>query len=93
MQKAQNKLAVVACHHHTSKFLFPSTDNQLEIRQFDGQYEKFTLVEKSIKTNLTELIQSAPKLVNGAESMLAGSLAMILCYILRVSSAPNNFNS
>lgn len=84
MQKASNKLAVVSCHHHTSKFLFPSTENHLDIRQFDGQYEKFTLVEKSIKTNLAELIKSAPKVVNGAESMIAGSLSMILCYIFRV---------
>lgn len=84
MQKAQNKLAVVACHHHTSKFLYPSTEGQLEIRQFDGQYEKFTLVEKSIKLNLAELVRTAPKLNNGCDSMLAGCLSMILCYILRV---------
>lgn len=86
MQKAQNKLAVVACHHHKSEFLYPSTEGQLEIRQFDGQYEKFTLVEKSIKLNLAEVIRTAPKVNNnGSDSMLAGCLAMILCYILRVS--------
>lgn len=85
MQKPQNKLAVVACHHHTSQFLYPSTDKPLEIRQIDGQYEYFTLVEKSIKTNLAELITNAPKVFGTAETMLAGCLAMILCYITRVS--------
>lgn len=85
MQKPQNKLAVVACHHHTSQFLYPSTEKQLEIRQIDGQYEYFTLVEKSIKSNLAELITNAPKAIGVAETMLAGCLAMILCYITRVS--------
>lgn len=85
MQKPQNKLAVVACHHHTSKFLYPSSDKQNEIRQIDGQHEYFTLIEKSIKTNLAELIKSAPMVTASSETMLAGCLAMILCYITRVS--------
>lgn len=87
MQNPQNKLAVVACHHHTSKFLYPAIDKLTEIRQIDGQYELFTKLEKMIKTNLCELIQSAPKVTSNSETMLAGCLAMILCYITRVSSA------
>lgn len=85
MQMPQNKLAVVACHHHTSKFLYPSIDKQLEIRQIDGQYEYLTLVEKSIKTNLAALIKSAPMVNENSETLLAGCLAMALCYITRVS--------
>ena len=85
MQKPQNKLAVVACHHHTSKFLYPSSDRTLEVRQIDGQHEYFTLIEKSIKTNLAELIKTGPPIGGNTESMLAGCLAMILCYIVRVS--------
>lgn len=50
----------------------------------DGQYEFFSFVEKSIKYNVAEMIKSAPKIVNKVESILAGSLAMILCYIVRV---------
>lgn len=84
MQKPQNKLAVAACHHNGCKFLYPSTDKSLEIRQMDGQYEFFSFVEKSIKYNVAEMIKSAPKIVNKVESILAGSLAMILCYIVRV---------
>lgn len=85
MQKPQNKLAVVACHHHTSKFLYPSSDRMPEIRQIDGQYEYLTSIEKSIKTNLAEMIKMAPKGSSNSESLLAGCLAMILCYITRVS--------
>lgn len=85
MQKPQNKLAVVACHHHTSKFLYPSIDKPLEIRQIDGQFEYLTLVEKSIKINLAEMVTSAPRAAGDSETMLAGCLAMILCYITRVS--------
>jgi transcription initiation factor TFIIH subunit 3 len=87
MQNPQNKLAFVACHHHTSKFLFPSTEKTLEVRQIDGQYEYFTFVEKSIKTNLAELLKTSPKQVNSSESMIAGCLAMILCYIVRTKRA------
>lgn len=85
MQTPQNKLAIVACHHHTSKFLYPSEKN-LEVRQIDGQHEYFTLIEKSVKTNLAELVISAPPVKGNCESMLAGCLARCLCYILRVSS-------
>lgn len=92
MLKPQNKLAVVACHHHTSKFLYPPTEKP-ELRQIDGQYEKFLLIEKCIKTNLAELVKSAPMLTGNSETMLAGCLAMILCYILRVSFANLNENS
>lgn len=50
----------------------------------DGQYEKFTQVEKTIKLNLADLISSAPQLTQPGESMLAGSIAMALCYIARL---------
>lgn len=85
MQTPQNKLAIVACHHHTSKFLYPN-DRNLEVRQIDGQHEYFTLIEKAVKTNLAEMISSAPPVNGNCESMLAGCLAMILCYIVRVST-------
>lgn len=94
MQKPQNKLAVVACHHHASKFLYPSSDKSIEVRQIDGQYEYFTQIEKSIKTNLAELIKTAPVMCESSETMLAGCLAMALCYIARVSSFnPSLINS
>lgn len=82
MQKPQNKLAVVACHHNESKFLYP--EKTLETRQIDGQHEFFTQIEKAVKTNLAVMIRKAPKVSGNSESLLAGCLAMILCYITRV---------
>lgn len=84
MQKPQNKLAVVACHHHTSKFLYPSTDKTVEIRQIDGQHEFFTQIEKAVKINLADLVRNAPNMSGSSETLLAGCLAMTLCYISRV---------
>lgn len=84
MQKAQNKLAVIACHHHVTEFLYPTPGRPIDVRQIDGQYEVFTLVEKTIKTKLANLITKAPKIVNTSESLLAGSIAMGLCHIAKV---------
>uniref|UniRef100_A0A6P4EA19 General transcription factor IIH subunit 3 n=1 Tax=Drosophila rhopaloa TaxID=1041015 RepID=A0A6P4EA19_DRORH len=45
MQKAQNKLAVLSCSHHATNFLYPLPRRQVELRQVDGQYEAFSLIE------------------------------------------------
>lgn len=87
MQKAHNKLAVLACHHHATEFLYPNPGKPLDIRQVDGQYEQFTLVEKTIKQKLARMINEAPRLAAPTESLLAGSMAMALCYIARVGYA------
>lgn len=50
----------------------------------DGQYEKFTQVEKTIKQNLADLVTKAPTQHQVTESMTAGSIAMALCYIARL---------
>lgn len=57
---------------------------QSSARQIDGQYEKFTQVEKTIKQNLADIVTNAPKITQQTESMLAGSIAMALCYIARL---------
>ncbi|GLV32291.1 Transcription factor B4 [Carabus blaptoides fortunei] len=83
MQKAQNRLAVMACHSHTSTFLYPDPGKPLDIRQTDGQYEVFTLVEKTVKINLAKILTSeTPTTIT--ESLIAGALAMALCYIARM---------
>jgi len=83
MQKAQNKLAVMACHSKSSEFIYPDSGKPLDIRQIDGQYEVFTMVEKTIKQNLAKLLASeSSNTIN--ESLLAGALAMGLCYIARI---------
>ncbi|KAF5298033.1 hypothetical protein FQR65_LT09844 [Abscondita terminalis] len=83
MQKSQNKLAVMACHSKSSEFIYPKSGKPLDVRQIDGQYEVFTLVEKTIKTNLHKII-TAENTVLSNESLLAGALCMALCYIQRI---------
>lgn len=65
--------------------MYPAPGKQLEIRQIDGQYEVFTLVEKTVKHELAEFIKKAPNISTPSESLLAGGIAMALCYIARVS--------
>ncbi|KAJ6650178.1 General transcription factor IIH subunit 3 [Pseudolycoriella hygida] len=84
MQRPQNKLAVLDCHHHGTEFLYPTPGRPLDIRQVDGQYEVFTLVEKTIKQKLAQIISDAPKMSGPCESLLAGSIAMALSYITRL---------
>lgn len=68
-----------------SEFLYPSENSKTkEIRQIDGQYEKFTQVEKTIKLNMAALAKNAPQTTQPTESMLAGSIAMALCFIARL---------
>lgn len=58
----------------------------MNVRQIDGQYEMFTLVEKTVKQKLAQFISSAPRINTPVESMLAGAMAMALCYINRVQN-------
>ncbi|KAL0860980.1 hypothetical protein ABMA27_009509 [Loxostege sticticalis] len=87
MQKARNQLAVIGCHFHKSEYLYPSPGKPLDVRQIDGQYELFTLVEKTIKMRLVNLIKSQPQEEKPGESLLAGALAMALCFISRMRRA------
>ncbi|KAG8227187.1 hypothetical protein J437_LFUL003393 [Ladona fulva] len=106
MMKCSNKLAIIACHNHASKFLYPpSSDDEIgedgdvrNAQQIDGQYEVFTHVERTVRRNIQRLIafgdQELPDIhenritgaVNslGGDSLLAGALAMALCYIHRI---------
>lgn len=83
MQKAQNKLAIMACHSKTSQFIYPNQGKNTDVRQVDGQYEIFTAVEKITKKNLAKLLTSENSTVI-TESLLAGAIAMALCYIARL---------
>jgi transcription initiation factor TFIIH subunit 3 len=74
-----------------SEFLFPPPPTACGaqvalLRQLDGQYELFTHVEKTIRQNLQQLIKTdATSETTGTarESLLAGALAMAICYIHR----------
>ncbi|XP_012141099.1 transcription factor B4 isoform X2 [Megachile rotundata] len=84
MQSSNNQLAMIACHSHGAKFLYPC-EKPVEIRQIDGQYEKFTMVERTVRQQLQQVINeiSMDKPLNG-ESLISGALTMALCYIARL---------
>lgn len=66
-----------------SQFIYPGQGKPLDVRQVDGQYEAFTLVEKTTKQNLANLLANENSTVV-TESLLAGAIAMALCYIARL---------
>lgn len=84
MQSSNNELAVVACHGHSAKFLYPC-ENIADIRQMDGQYERFTMVERTVRLQLqrviNEISMDSPL---STESLISGALSMALCYIARL---------
>lgn len=84
MQSSNNQLAMMACHGHSAKFLYPC-ESTAEMRQTDGQYEKFTMVERTVRQQLQRVINklsiNAPLNV---ESLISGALSMSLCYIARL---------
>lgn len=67
----------------SSQFIYPGQGKPLDVRQVDGQYEVFTAVEKTTKQNLAKLLASENSTVI-TESLLAGAIAMALCYIARI---------
>lgn len=87
MLGSKNKLAILTCHVRTTEFLYPCREENSEIiRQQDGQYELFTQVEKSVRSNLQKLLKreaANAKHLNASESLIAGAIAMALCYINR----------
>lgn len=84
MQSPNNQLAMIACHSNGAKFLYPC-GKLSEIRQIDGQYEKFTMVERTVRLQIQQVINelSMDKPLT-TESLISGALTMALCYISRL---------
>jgi len=84
MQSSNNELAIMSCHGHSARFLYPC-ENAIEIRQMDGQYEKFTMVERTVRQQLQQVINEISMDVPlNMESLISGALSMALCYIARL---------
>lgn len=84
MQSPNNQVAMMACHGHGAKFLYPC-DNASEIRQIDGQYEKFTMTERTVRQQLQRVINEIVTSASlNTESLISGALSMALCYIARL---------
>lgn len=84
MKTPNNLLAVMACHGNGAQFLYPD-EKRSEVRQIDGQYELFTLVERTIRQRLQQMINDMPSDGHSNfESLISGALSMSLCYISRL---------
>lgn len=66
-----------------SQFVYPGPKKPLDVRQVDGQFEVFLQVEKTVKQNLAQLLSTENSAV-ATESLIAGAIAMALCYIARI---------
>ncbi|XP_043267946.1 general transcription factor IIH subunit 3 [Venturia canescens] len=85
MQTSSNDIALMACHASGAKFLYPYEKSD-EVRQIDGQYEKFTLVERNVRQKLQEVVIGDilnDRQIN-SESLISGALTMALCYTARL---------
>lgn len=88
-----NKLAIIAAHTDHSHFLYPvRTTDQTEIdysgdgtpAKRDGKYELFSQVDDVVKRKLRQLVLQNPEGEVAPDSVVAGALAMALCYIHRL---------
>lgn len=78
--------SIIVCWFIYSCFIYPGRNPDealLGSRQRDGQYELFTHVERTIRENLQMVIMNSQTPQPGTESLIAGALAMALCYIHR----------
>lgn len=84
MQTSNNLLAIMASHSKGAEFLYPQ-ENMTEIRQYDGQYEKFTQLEQTVRQQVHKLVSKIVTDENcNEESLVSGAIAMALCYIARL---------
>lgn len=84
MQTPNNHIGIMACHSQGAQFLYPK-EKMSEIRQFDGQYEKFTQLERTVREEIHKMVceMSMDRSCN-EESLISGALSMALCYIARM---------
>ncbi|OXU25813.1 hypothetical protein TSAR_003313 [Trichomalopsis sarcophagae] len=84
MQTASNSLAIMACHSQGAQFLYPQ-EKMPDVRQFDGQYEKFTQLERTVRQQIHEMVgEMSMDRKGNEESLISGALSMALCYIARM---------
>lgn len=84
MQTPNNSLAIMACHSQGAQFLYPQ-EKMPEVRQFDGQYEKFTQLERTVRQQIHKMVgEMSMDRKGNEESLISGALSMALCYIARM---------
>jgi len=94
MLSHQNKLAIIAAHTDSSKFLYPlralpehlgsAAQEENDTAEHDGKYELFTQVDNTVRDEIKELVLGDTDTVMSSDCLLAGAMSMALCYIHRV---------
>ncbi|KAL7299602.1 hypothetical protein TKK_0007366 [Trichogramma kaykai] len=82
MQRSNNILAFMSCHDHGAEFLYPK-DDMPGVRQYDGQYEKFSQLEHTVRKQIHKIVGEMP-MKHSNETLISGALSMGLCYITRL---------
>ncbi|KAM8865435.1 general transcription factor IIH subunit 3 [Synchiropus picturatus] len=87
-----NKLAVIASHCQGSHFLYPSKNSKTGTNgeedspsSGDGKYELLSVANNTIAEEIRNLMSNIEVRGNLTDTLLAGSLAIALCYINRVA--------
>jgi len=92
MLEPRHRAALVAAHAAGCSFLFPSAEVKEEgklLRQQDGQYEEFAVVEAVVRRRVAQVIAADEGGGHGRsnESLLAGAMAMALAHVNRQQAA------
>merc|ERR1719209_1738635 len=92
MLEPRHRAALVAAHAAGCSFLFPSPEVKEEgklLRQQDGQYEEFAVVEAVVRRRVAQVIAADEGGGHGRsnESLLAGAMAMALAHVNRQQAA------
>lgn len=91
----QNKVAVIAAHTNQSHFIYPShktSERENGIQngangfdaEDDGKYELFGQMNTHVKNQIKSLVLNRLEGEIDGDSLLAGAVAMALCYIHRL---------
>jgi len=94
MLSHKNKLAIIAAHANSSKFLYPrravsddttSEDGDSTARgERDGKYELFAEVDSTLHDEIKDLVFNDHSGDLHSDCLLAGAMSMGLCYVHRV---------
>ncbi|XP_052800499.1 general transcription factor IIH subunit 3-like [Mya arenaria] len=89
MMNHSNKLAIIAAHCNASHFLYPkknlsTEDVEGDEQTNDGKYELFERMNDQVKNEIKDLVINSMEMEFENDSLIAGSLAMALCYIHRM---------
>ena len=83
LSSSKNSLAVVACHPHVAKMVYPiSQDTIHNVRPPDAQMESLAHATQVIRDGIKDVVTSWKDVYN-IEPLLTGGMALALCYIAK----------